>query len=514
MATITLQGEKEKKQGIRYEFDTDAQLLGEGGMGKVFRGRQVTEATGQIRDVAIKFLYSDLPEQMIERARREAELRIKSDSLVEMMGFFEMDDTMPNGQTVKRYHVVSELLTGVTVEDLMHGKTTDAAGNEVPFAQKLYKDYINDPYYFAIYVVKNVLAGLMALHDAGYIHRDIDPTNIMITADEHIKLIDFGIAKQLKQLNSYDKALTSTGQFIGKAAYAAPEMVLGDIKSQCQSTDTYSVGILLFLCLVGHLPFEGSDSEVLVKQMRENVPLGNIRQTAMRKVIAKATSKKQAERYASAAEFRAALEKIADMPYPEKGMAAKKLYKVFAATALLGAIIAVALTCLGGSDKSDEPQGAVDVEKHDNRPASYADVLQNLRDEAKAKTGLQQLDSLVDTGHAEATYLASRLCFVSNSANDYRPDSIKQMQNATGVQVDHAKAHKLLLKTIDLNPDDYRALYELGCDYLGGHDRTNSVERDLDKANEYFQKAMEVATSAGDNDYIERIKAQMAKYNI
>lgn len=507
--TIKLQGELEKSKGIYYELDSSAQLLGEGGTGKVFRGRQVTEATGEVKDVAIKFMYSDLPENLIERARREAEIRIKSDNLVEMMGFFELEDKLPNDKVVKRYHVVSELLVGVTLEDLIHGKTTDSIGNEIPFAQSLYKEYINNPYRFAVFILKNVLSGLMALHDAGYIHRDIDPTNIMITSDEHVKLIDFGIAKQLKQLNTYDKSLTSTGQFIGKASYAAPEMVLGDIKNQSKRTDTYSAGILLYQCLVGHLPFEGADSEILAKQLREKVPLNQIKQTAIRKVIAKATAKKQDERYQTATEFRVALEKIADLPYPEKGIALKKYAKILIAACVVGFVLVLALN-MGGSD-SDESAN-VEETTSEARPLTYADILDNLRNPAKASAGLKQLDSLVNKGDAEATYLKSRIYFLSNTANDYRPDSIKMMQEATKVQPNNVEAHKLLLRTIKLNPDDYRALYELGCDYLGGSSRTNAVERDIDKADEYFVKALKAAQEAKDDDFVRSINEQMAKY--
>lgn len=508
--TIKLQGEQEKARGIYYELDSSAQLLGEGGTGKVFRGRQVTEATGEVKDVAIKFMYSDLPENLIERARREAEIRIKSDNLVEMMGFFEMEDTLPNDKVVKRYHVVSELLTGVTLEDLIHGKTTDSEGKDVPFAQSLYKEYINNPYRFAIYILKNVLSGLMALHDAGYIHRDIDPTNIMITNDEHVKLIDFGIAKQLKQLNTYDKSLTSTGQFIGKASYAAPEMVLGDIKNQSVRTDTYSAGILLYQCLIGHLPFEGADSDILAKQLREKVPLSQIKQTAIRKIIAKATAKKQEDRFQTATEFRVALEKIANQPYPEKGMALKKYGLILAAAIVVG-ILLVVVTNMGGSSNNEE-QTTTEESVAEARPLTFGDILDKLRDPAKAKEGLKQLDSLVNKGDAEATYLKSRIYFLSNTANDYRPDSIKMMQDATGVTANNTEAHKLLLQTIKLNPNDYRALYELGCDYLGGSSRTNAVERDIDKADEYFTKALSAAQKAKDDDFVRSINEQMAKY--
>ena len=80
MAIIKLQGEKEKREGYYYEFDTTSTPLGEGGMGKVYRGRRININTGEVRDVAIKFMFAGLPERVIQRAENEANIRITTTS--------------------------------------------------------------------------------------------------------------------------------------------------------------------------------------------------------------------------------------------------------------------------------------------------------------------------------------------------------------------------------------------------------------------------------------------------
>lgn len=309
MAIIRLQGKQEKEEGVYYEVDSSSKPIGEGGMGKVYKGKAVNTKTGVTRPVAIKFMFMDLPEQAIERARREASIRLRNDNLIEMLGFIETDENR-DGKIVKHYHVVSELLNGVSLTDIIQGKCTGPDGKEIPYARQLMNDFEKQPEHFAKTVIKATLAGIMALHDAGYIHRDIDPSNIFITEDEHIKIIDFGICKQMKNLTTNDKALTVAGAFMGKPEYASPELALGDLKFQNQTTDIYAIGVLLYQCITGNVPFEGTRFDVLDKQVKEKLPLKEITSKELRRIIEKATEKRQELRYQTAAEMRVDLESM------------------------------------------------------------------------------------------------------------------------------------------------------------------------------------------------------------
>lgn len=341
MAMIRLQGETEKQLGVYYQLSSDEKPLGEGGMGKVYRGICVNERTGATRDVAIKFMFDDLPASAYERARREAEIQLRNDNLVEMLGFIETKETDGHGNMIRHCHVISELLTGVSLSDVLEGKTKDRNGEDVPFAVKMLQDYKNDPEHFAVVVVINVLSGLMALHDAGYIHRDIDPSNIMLTVDGHIKLIDFGIAKQMNNLTTGDKALTVAGKFMGKPEYAAPELVLGDLSHQNQTTDIYAVGILLYQCIVGHTPFEGARHEILEKQLKAKMPLGKVHSKAIRNIIATACQKKQDLRYQTSSQMRVALESINGLKPSASPKIKVAIFGAVAAALLLMVVVVV-----------------------------------------------------------------------------------------------------------------------------------------------------------------------------
>ena len=506
MAKYKIQGKTERQQGIYYEFDPSEEPLGVGGMGKVFKGLCVNERNGMTKWVAIKFMYDDLPPQAIERARREAAIQIHNENLVEMLGFIETDERGPLGEIKHRYHVVSELLEGVMLDDLLQGKLTDRNGYLVPYAQRLYNDFQKDPYYFAVNIIRNVLSGLMALHDNGYIHRDIDPTNIMVTTDGHIKLIDFGIAKQRRSLTTNDKSLTVAGVFMGKPEYAAPELVLGDVKSQDQTTDIYSVGILFFQCLVGHPPFEGDRHEVLSMQLHSKMPLRLIKNKYVRKIVETATEKARPKRYQSAAEFRVALDHL-PAQLTDSTFEWKTSYSI--ASAVAAACIAILLT-ISFSPKGNDGSDQIDT---GGTPASenYDLAVRKLHASETAKEGLTMLENLSSNNDAQATYLLSRLYFKSMAAQDFVPDSIKQFQENAQIVIDNRKAHQLLQQTIELQPTNYRALFELGCDYFGGTNRAPEYDRDLQKALRQFKEALPYAQEANDDQYILRIQTNIQK---
>ena len=307
-----LQGQLEKRNGYYYEFDMHSKPLGEGGMGVVYKGFKIYEATGNRSVVAIKAMFDGLPFEVYERAEREASIRLRNDNLVEMLGFISEIEIDPYGMQKNKYYVVSEYLNGVVLSDLLAGQFKDKDGIEIPYAKQLYTDYISEKEKTSIEIIRCVLSGIMALHDKGYIHRDIDPTNIMVTDEGTIKLIDFGIAKYVRSLGTIDKSLTSTGKFIGKAEFASPELVLGDVRNQGYPTDIYAIGILFYQLLVGKLPFTGSKYEVLQMQLNDKVPVKHIKNSLLAKIVKKATEKNKSDRYSSVAELRVEIDKAVD----------------------------------------------------------------------------------------------------------------------------------------------------------------------------------------------------------
>lgn len=491
-----LQGDIEKRQGVYYEYDIESTPLGEGAMGRVYKGFRVVERTQERTPVAIKAIYENIPERVVERARREAAIQVENDNLIKMYGFVETTSEYEfNGSIVKKahYHVIMELLVGITLDEMLRGIVTDQNGLLIPFARELYEMYLKNRYEATIKIVKNVLSGLMALHDKNYIHRDIDPTNIMITIDGKIKLIDFGICKQIASLASQDKALTAAGVFMGKVNYAAPELVIGDLVHQNYTTDIYAVGIMLFQLCTGHLPFSGSDDQILSAQLRKPLPVGDIDRKDFRKVVLKATSKNQEKRYASAAEFRVDLEHLPAIVHKGAGNKLGLIAAIAGGGALLtGGVIALLLAM--GSSKSESVEEVDDIvvvdyrskEELYNEAKSLLTNVDSLR-KAKEKLKVLAVDSLyapaimdynvilinsqnpqdVKAGFAELLKLAedgtnSRAMFecgfTYSKANRYF--SVPSVRQAfLEIEMDLEKANKYLLRAMEIDKSDYKSVY-------------------------------------------------------
>lgn len=319
MNIIRIQGEAERRQGIYYEYDRDGVLLGEGGMGRIFQGFRVDEMSGGFRiPVAIKEIHENIARepQLIERAMREASIQIDHENLLRMYGFVASVDYDPmRGINVMRHYMVMERLVGVNLDQILNGTVTDRSGLHIPYAQELYELYSQNRVEAIVRIMKGVMSGIMALHEKGFIHRDIDPSNVMVTIDNKIKLIDFGVCKQVSMSASQEKRLTQAGSFIGKVNYAAPELALGDVQHQDRRTDIYALGVLIYQLAVGKLPFTGTNQEVLAAHVSKKMPVGDIPNRDLRRIVEKATQKKQEKRFSSAAEFMVALEHISTNNY-------------------------------------------------------------------------------------------------------------------------------------------------------------------------------------------------------
>lgn len=305
MNIVRLQGQSAFQQGTYYEYDKDSTPIGEGGMGVLYLGARVHQATGVRTPVVVKAIRDEINTQahLIQRAMREASVQIDNENLIRMYDFVSNYETSPyTGVPYIRYYIVMEYLFGVSLDRVLEGQNS-VNDQEIPLANEIISLYSTDRTSLCVMLMKNLLSGALALHNAGFIHRDLDPSNVMITREGKIKIIDFGICKQINGGNT-QQPLTAAGSFMGKVQYAAPELILGAVKDQNVTTDIYALGVILFQFYTGHAPFVGvSDQEIMQAHLKGKLPYKEISDKEVQRIVRKATAVRQSDRYQSAAEF-------------------------------------------------------------------------------------------------------------------------------------------------------------------------------------------------------------------
>jgi TPR repeat protein len=278
---------KLKGQINTYLFDPkdSSTFLGSGGMGSVYKGKGIildpkdSKNTKEI-DVAIKVLFRDLTDSAIntERTKREGEIKIKHNNLIEMLDFIVQDGI---------YHVVSVLVEGTNLSEII--KQNEVQGKVFSYEESKK-------------IVLDVLNGLEALHKNGMIHRDIDPSNIRICPDGSAKLMDFGV---VRLTGGKTKSLTGVGTLIGKPNYSPPEQIRGENDNINESTDLYALGITIYEMLTGKAPFDkGNEFDTMQAQVKDPLPKSIFLSDAIFDFLLKATAKQQKKRFQNVAEFR------------------------------------------------------------------------------------------------------------------------------------------------------------------------------------------------------------------
>ena len=199
--------------------------LGAGGMGEVYRARDARLG----RDVAVKVLPANVADDPDRRARFEREARaVAALSHPNILAIFDV------GLADGTAYAATELLEGETLR----------ASLGVPF-----------PLRKAIDIAGQIARGLSSAHDKGIVHRDLKPENVFLTSDGQVKILDFGLAKAMREGNAAETAMaTNPGTVLGTVGYMAPEQIRGQAVDG--RADLFALGVVFYEMLAGRRAFE------------------------------------------------------------------------------------------------------------------------------------------------------------------------------------------------------------------------------------------------------------------
>lgn len=267
------------ENGVLVEGYRIDRLIGEGGMGVVYEATQLSLE----RKVALKLLSTELSADAGFRERFRHEARIQG-----ALDHPNIVTVHEAGESEFGLFIAMELIRGATLKDMVVGRELDAGRT--------------------LRILGQVADALDSAHEAGLIHRDIKPHNILVRSGrrDHAYLADFGVTKVRGGTN-----LTKTGQFVGTVDYMAPEQIRGEPASR--ATDVYALGTVLYECLSGAVPFP-KDSDVAVMYAHLADPPPRITQERpelppeLDAVISTAMAKNPEERYPSAMRMMEAFE--------------------------------------------------------------------------------------------------------------------------------------------------------------------------------------------------------------
>src|SRR5215210_804688 len=259
--------------GGRYQL---LDVVGRGGMGEVWAGRDLRLD----RSVAVKLLSPTMASEAGVRERFDEEARSAA-----RLSHSNVVLVFDSGEHEGTPYLVMELLPGRTLADeVAHGPLEPERVRRLGI---------------------EVLGALAASHQAGILHRDIKPGNVLLTGEGTAKVADFGIAKSTEGLQ-----LTSTGMIVGTAAYLAPERLAG--QPATVQSDVYAVGVVLYEALTGQKPFGGDTPFAVMRavEAHQAVPLAEARpglDASLVTTVQRAMAKDPARRFSSAAAMAEAL---------------------------------------------------------------------------------------------------------------------------------------------------------------------------------------------------------------